>query len=44
LPPDVILNQLALLLANQLQPPEAETAKFPLPPDAPNDWLVGEME
>jgi hypothetical protein len=35
--PEVIVSQLALLVALQLQPACAVTATLPMPPPAPND-------
>ncbi len=42
--PEVIVTQEALLVAVQLQPVEVVTFIVPDPPDALNDWLLGEME
>ncbi len=39
--PDVIVIQLALLVAAHAQPEPAVTAMDPEPPLAPTDWLVG---
>jgi len=43
LPPEVMVSQLAWLLAIQVQLVGAVTLTLPLPPLAVNDWLVGEM-
>ncbi len=42
--PEVIVIQLALLVAVQLQPLEVVTPTLPVPPVEPNDWPVGEIE
>jgi hypothetical protein len=41
--PAVILIQVALLVAAQLQPVKVVTLTVPLPPLDVNDWLVGEI-
>jgi hypothetical protein len=41
---EVTVIQLALLTAPQLQPVVAVKLTLPLPPLAPNVWLVGEIE
>jgi hypothetical protein len=43
LAPLVIVNQLAPLVAVQLQPAAPVTADVPVPPPNATDWLVGEM-
>jgi hypothetical protein len=42
--PEVILIQLALLAAIQLQPADAVTATLPVPPLPANDCVVGDIE
>jgi hypothetical protein len=41
--PEVMLIQVALLVAVQLQPVGVVTFTLPLPPSDVNDWLVGEI-
>jgi hypothetical protein len=42
--PDVIVTHEALLAAVHAQPAPAVTDMLPAPPDARNDWFVGEIE
>jgi hypothetical protein len=42
--PPVTVIQPALLTAVQLHPLVAVTPALPVPPEAPKDWLVGEIE
>jgi hypothetical protein len=44
LDPEVMVIQLALLEAVQVQPEVAVTLTVPVPPLAPKVWLVGESE
>jgi hypothetical protein len=44
LPPAVIVIQFALLVAVQLQLPDAATLMLPVPPTAENDARAGEIE
>ena len=43
LAPAVIVNQLALLIADQPQPAPADTFTVPEPPFLPNVFIVGEI-
>jgi hypothetical protein len=42
--PEVIVIQASLLTAVQLHPFKDVTPTLPVPPAAPKDWLVGEIE